>query len=86
MKSSVKQWKKWKEENKPKKFADRTKKSFVVPRKEIEGNDFDLSLGRYKEHVHEEIEYEPPKKIIKSLRKLETEIVDRLSKLEGMLK
>ena len=82
----INQWKKWKEENKPKKFADRTKKSFVVPRQEIEGNDFDISLGRYKEHVHEEIEYEPPKKIIKSLRKLETEIADRLLKLEGMLK
>ena len=82
----VKQWAKWKSGNKPKAFADRTKACFVVPRSEITENDCDLSLGRYKEHVHEEIQYDPPKKIIKSLRKLEADIADRLTKLEGMLK
>lgn len=80
------QWKKWHEKRQSKKYSDRTKPCFVVPREDIEANDYDLSIGRYKEHVHEEIEYEPPKQIIKNLRKLDAQIAKHLDKLEGMLK
>src|SRR5690625_3706406 len=36
----------------------RTDKSFLVPFEEIKENDYDLSINKYKEVVHEEIEYE----------------------------
>ena len=68
-----------------KKDTDRTAKHFMVPVKEIEEKDFDLSINRYKEAKHEEVKYEPPKKIIAKLRALEAEIAKDLSELEGML-
>lgn len=68
-----------------KKDADRTAKHFMVPVKEIEAKDFDLSINRYKVAKHEEVKYEPPRKIIAKLRKLEAEIAKDLSELEGML-
>ena len=45
----------------------------MVPVKEIEEKDFDLSINRYKEATHEELSFEPPKKIIARLRGLEEE-------------
>ncbi|MCB1552880.1 MAG: SAM-dependent DNA methyltransferase [Xanthomonadales bacterium] len=68
-----------------KRDTDRTVKHFMVPRKEIEANDFDLSINRYKEAKHEEVQYEPPKRIIAKLRALEAEIAKDLSELEAML-
>jgi type I restriction enzyme M protein len=68
-----------------KKDTDRTAKHFMVPVKEIEEKGFDLSINRYKEAKHEEVKYDPPKKIIAKLRKLEAEIAKDLSELEGML-
>ena len=50
----------WKTRN-PKKDKDRTDKAFFVPKKEIVANKYDLSLNRYREIVHEEVEYEAPK-------------------------
>ena len=68
-----------------KKDTDRTAKHFMVPVKEIETKDFDLSINRYKEAKHEEVTHDPPKKIIARLRKVEAEIAKDLSELEGML-
>jgi type I restriction enzyme M protein len=68
-----------------KKDTDRTTKHFMVPVTEIEEKDFDLSINRYKEPKHEEVKYDPPKKIIAKLRALEAEIAKDLSELEGML-
>ncbi|MBI1945019.1 MAG: SAM-dependent DNA methyltransferase [Deltaproteobacteria bacterium] len=68
-----------------KKDADRTANHFMVPVKEIEAKDFDLSLNRYKEAKHEEVTYDPPKTILTELRKLESEIAKELSELETML-
>ncbi len=68
-----------------KKDTDRTAKHFFVPVKEIEDKDFDLSINRYKEAKHEEVKYDPPKKIIAKLRVLEAEIAKDLSELERML-
>ena len=68
-----------------KKDTDRTAKHFMVPLKEIEEKNYDLSINRYKEAKHEEVTFEPPKKIIAKLRKLEAEIAKDLSELEGML-
>ena len=57
----------------------------MVPVNEIEENDFDLSINRYKERHHEEVTFDPPKKIIAKLRALEAEIAKDLNELEDML-
>jgi type I restriction enzyme M protein len=46
----------------------RTAQSFCVPRAEIAEKNYDLSLNRYKEVVHEEVSYEPPQKILADLK------------------
>jgi type I restriction enzyme M protein len=74
----------WKKKS-AKKDNDRTAKHFMVPVNEIEAKGFDLSINRYKEAKHEEIEYDPPKKIIAKLRALEAQISTDLCDLEGML-
>jgi len=68
-----------------KKDTDRTQKHFCVPLKEIKENKYDLSFSRYRETVHEDVEYEKPKSILKRLQKLETDIQKELEELEGML-
>jgi len=51
----------------PKTDTDRTQKCFFVPRKDIEAEDYDLSLSRYKEDVFEEVNYEAPAVILDRL-------------------
>jgi type I restriction enzyme M protein len=57
----------------------------MVSAKEIEEKDFDLSINRYKEAVHEEVPHDPPKKIIAKLRALEADIAKDLVALEALL-
>lgn len=77
----LERWKK----RKPKSVTDRTAKAFFVPKAEIVEQRYDLSLNRYKEIVHEEVSYDPPKTILKRLKKLEAEISAGLEELEAML-
>jgi type I restriction enzyme M protein len=63
----------------------RTAQSFIVPKAEIAGNNYDLSLNRYKEVVHEEIEHASPKEILAELQQLEVEIQQGLKELGAML-
>ncbi|SMP40760.1 type I restriction enzyme M protein [Desulfonatronum zhilinae] len=63
----------------------RTEKSFLVPKAEIVGNDYDLSINRYKEVEYEAVEHEPPKVILERLARLEDEIAEGRRELEGML-
>jgi len=63
----------------------RTEQSFMVPREEIAGNKYDLSINRYKELVYEEEEYDPPKEILGRMKDLEKDILADLNELEGML-
>ncbi|MBU0676491.1 MAG: type I restriction-modification system subunit M [Verrucomicrobia bacterium] len=77
---------KWKTKNQqPTTNNDRTARSFLVPADEIRENNYDLSINRYKEAVYEEVEYDPPKDIIKQLRKIESEISKELDELGEML-
>ena len=69
----------------PKAPIDRTAKAFFVPASEIRDNKYDLSINRYKEVKHEEVQYDPPKVILAKLRSLEDEIRKDLDELEGML-
>lgn len=63
---------------------DRTAQSFFVPKAEIAATDYDLSLNRYKEVVHEEVKHVPPKQILAELAELEREIEAGLRELERM--
>jgi type I restriction enzyme M protein len=66
-------------------FGDKTQKAFVIDAKDIIDNKFDLSINRYKEVVYQEEQYDDPKKILKKLKVLESEILADLDELEGML-
>ena len=63
----------------------RTDQSFLVPKAEIVGNDYDLSINRYKEAVYEAVEYDPPGVILERLAKLEQEIAEERGELEILL-
>ncbi len=64
----------------------RTEQSFLVPREEIAGTDYDLSINRYKEVEYEAVEYESPQVILERLAKLEEEISEGRKALEAMLR
>jgi type I restriction enzyme M protein len=63
----------------------RTAQSFCVPKADIVANGYDLSLNRYKEVVHEEVDHVPPQEILKTLAELETKIQQGMKELEAML-
>jgi type I restriction enzyme M protein len=63
----------------------RTEQSFLVPKAEIAAQNYDLSINRYKETIHEVVQYDPPHKILADLEQLETEIQDGLKELRAML-
>jgi type I restriction enzyme M protein len=62
-----------------------TAPSFCVPKADIAAQGYDLSLNRYKEVVHEEIEHRPPKEILAELAELEEQIQRGMRELDGML-
>ena len=64
----------------------RTNTCFFVPKEEIAGNDYDLSINRYKEVEYEAVEHEPPQVILERLAELEDEIAEGRKALEGMIK
>ncbi|MDK2410732.1 class I SAM-dependent DNA methyltransferase [Aphanizomenon sp. PH219] len=64
----------------------RTAQSFCVPKSDIAAQGYDLSLNRYKEVVHEEVEHLAPQEILANLAKLEVEIQQGMEKLEALLK
>ena len=66
-------------------MTDHTAKAFCVPIEEIRANNFDLSINRYKQVVHEEVTHLPPREILANLAKLEAEIQVGMKELEGML-
>ncbi len=65
--------------------ADRKQKFFFVPKVEIEANDYDLSISKYKEEVYEEVVYDKPALIISKLEVIESEIATGLTQLKGLL-
>lgn len=56
-------------------YEDRTAKCFFVPIEEIEKNDYDLSVTKYKEIKHEEVRYEKPEVIKKKIIEIEERII-----------
>jgi type I restriction enzyme M protein len=62
-----------------------TERSFCVPKADIVAQGYDLSLNRYKEIVHDEVEHRPPLEIIADIEALEDEIAKDLAELKAML-
>ena len=81
----VEKWKLWNGGRGKKQFGDRTARAFFVAREEIAAQDYDLSIGRYKEHIYEEAKHDPPKMILGRLKDLEKEIAADIKTLEKML-
>ena len=78
--------------------VDRTAKCFMVPRNEIEAENYDLSFSRYKQDVFEEVKYDKPSEILDrlilsevgdvdeaELAKVQNGVVRELLELKGML-
>jgi type I restriction enzyme M protein len=76
----------WQQRNSSERERPRTAQSFCVPKADIAAQGYDLSLNRYKEVVHEAVNYPPPKEILAELWKLEEEIQRGMKELEGMIR
>ena len=57
----------WAERNGAEREPARTDQSFCVPKADIVANGYDLSINRYKEIVHDEVEHRDPREILKEL-------------------
>ena len=62
-----------------------TEQSFLVPKAEIAGNDYDLSINKYKKVEYVPVEYPSTAEIMTDLHEMEMEITAGLAELEGML-
>ena len=67
------------------KDRSRTEQSFLVDKQDIVNNDYDLSINKYKEIEYIPVQYPSTAEIMAELNQLETEIVNGLVELEGML-
>ncbi|MCC5931344.1 MAG: N-6 DNA methylase [Cyclobacteriaceae bacterium] len=68
-----------------KKDSDRKQKYFMVPKKEIVDNNYDLNLSTYKEEVYEEVVYEKPSVIFGKLERIEADIQKGLAELKELM-
>ena len=75
----------WEKRTTTEKKRERTEQSFCVPKADIVAQDYDLSLNRYKEIVHDDVEHRAPLDIIADIEKLEAEITQGLADLKAML-
>ena len=75
----------WVEREGSERKRPRTLQSFCVPKADIEANGYDLSLNRYREVVHAEVEHRKPGEIIAELKRLEDEIAAGTKALEDLL-
>ena len=69
----------------PEEARARTEQSFLVPKAEIVGNDYDLSINKYKQSAYVEEEYPHPLEILAEINELEMQITAGLAELEAML-
>lgn len=67
------------------KVADRKIKYFMIPKKEIVGNNYDLNLSTYKEEIYEDVVYENPNVIIGKLDFIEAEIQKGLQEIKKLM-
>ncbi len=75
----------WQSRTTTERLRNRTEKSFTVSKGEIVAQDYDLSINRYREIVHNEVIRRPPLEICADIESLNKEIVAGLADLKGML-
>ncbi len=75
----------WAERNGGERKRLRTEQSFCVTKADIVAQSYDLSLNRYKETVHDDVDHRPPLEIIADLEQLEDEIQQGLADLKELL-
>jgi type I restriction enzyme M protein len=63
----------------------RTDQSFLVPKADLVAQGYDLSLNRYKEVEHDEVEHRAPSEIIADIEAIEDEIASGMAELKAML-
>ena len=63
----------------------KTEQSFFVTKEEIQGNDYDLSINKYKEVIYEKVEYDSPMEIMIRLDEINMAISEKMEELRGML-
>ncbi len=63
----------------------KTEQSFFIKREDIEKNNYDLSINRYKEVIYERIEYDKPEVILERLDSLSDEINEKTEELRRLL-
>jgi type I restriction enzyme M protein len=76
----------WNKRDKSELKNPRTAQSFCVPKSDIIEQGYDLSINRYKEVVHEEVDHRAPQAILDELESIEKEISQGMKHLRGMLK
>ncbi len=64
---------------------ERTEQSFLVPKDEIVGNDYDLSINKYKKTAYKPVEYPSTGEILADLHELELQITAELDALKDLL-
>ncbi|WP_375504444.1 N-6 DNA methylase [uncultured Jatrophihabitans sp.] len=78
--------KRWRGRDEEERSDERTAQSFCVPKADIAAHGYDLSLNRYKEVVHKEVEHRAPLEIIADLEALEGDIQQGLAELKAALR
>jgi type I restriction enzyme M protein len=63
----------------------RTEQSFLVPLAEIQQNNWDLSINRYKQVVYEQVQHDSPAVIIAEIERLDAERAQALAVMKGLL-
>ena len=64
----------------------RTEKSFMVPKQEIVGNEYDLSINKYKKVEYVPVEYPPTEEILQEIAELNAQIAKGIEELYDMLR
>jgi len=63
----------------------KTDQSFLVEKEDIVGNDYDLSINRYKEIEYVKVEYDKPEVIMARLDELAMDLGSKMEELRGLL-
>lgn len=64
---------------------ERTEQSFFVPKDEIAGNDYDLSINKYKKTEYVAIEYPPTEEILTEIEALNQQVETETAELRKLL-
>ncbi len=75
----------WKRRDTTELERSRSEQSFCIPRADIAASGYDLSINRYQDVVHEEVERRDPREVLKELSAIEDEIRQGLADLGSLL-